>query len=187
MSLLIRSILLSLHTLKILKFSPHFKMGQWEWKYRLFSVVPRHNYSSDFKLSLYVVTYYKVTSLYRIFFFLRNPCPIWHKRAITSLSKDKVPSVERPYAHFISYGNVNLSPIELIKTKRCLLRWHTWYFIFWKHEADAASFLFSSFTFRSAKKLKHFQKQYLPRILWSNKVFEYWKMVCSYLPMPKFD
>ena len=41
---------------------------------------------------------------------------------ITSLSKDKVPSVEKAYADFISYGNVNkLSPIESIKTKRCLL------------------------------------------------------------------
>ena len=41
---------------------------------------------------------------------------------ITSLSKDKVPSVEKPYADFISYGNVNkLSLIESIKTKRCLL------------------------------------------------------------------
>ena len=40
----------------------------------------------------------------------------------TSLSKDKVPSVEKPYADFISYGKVNkLSPIESIKTKRCLL------------------------------------------------------------------
>ena len=41
---------------------------------------------------------------------------------ITSLSKDRVPSVEKPYADFISYGNVyKLSPIESIKTKRCLL------------------------------------------------------------------
>ena len=30
----------------------------------------RDNYYSDFKLSLYVVTYYKATSFYRIFFFL---------------------------------------------------------------------------------------------------------------------
>ena len=35
-----------------------------------FSGVQRHNYCSDFKLSLYVVKHYKVTSLYRIFFFL---------------------------------------------------------------------------------------------------------------------
>ena len=34
-----------------------------------FSGVQRHNYCSDFKLSLYVVTYYKVTSLFRIFFY----------------------------------------------------------------------------------------------------------------------
>ena len=41
---------------------------------------------------------------------------------ITSLSKDKVPSVEKPYADFIIYGNVNkLSPIEPIETKHCLL------------------------------------------------------------------
>ena len=41
---------------------------------------------------------------------------------IKSLSKDKVPSVEKPYADFIFYGNINkLSPIEYIKTKRCLL------------------------------------------------------------------
>ena len=41
---------------------------------------------------------------------------------ITSLSKDKVPSKEKPYADFISSGNVNkLSPIESIKTKRCLI------------------------------------------------------------------
>ena len=41
---------------------------------------------------------------------------------ITSLSQDKVPSVEKPNADFITYGNVNkLSPIESIKTKRCLL------------------------------------------------------------------
>ena len=41
---------------------------------------------------------------------------------ITSLSKDKVPSVEKPYEDFISYGNVTkLFPIEPIKTKRCLL------------------------------------------------------------------
>ena len=41
---------------------------------------------------------------------------------ITSLSKDKVPSIEKPYADFISYGNVTkLSPIEYIKIKRCLL------------------------------------------------------------------
>ena len=41
---------------------------------------------------------------------------------ITSMSKDKIPSVEKPCADFISYGNVNkLSPIESIKTKRCLL------------------------------------------------------------------
>ena len=52
----------------------------------------RHTYCSDFKLSLYVVTYYKVTSLYHVFFFLssiiykrensRKPCPIWHKHAL---------------------------------------------------------------------------------------------------------
>ena len=43
---------------------------------------------------------------------------------ITSLSKDKVLSVEKPHADFIFHGNVNtckLSPIESIKTKRCLL------------------------------------------------------------------
>ena len=41
---------------------------------------------------------------------------------ISSLSKDKVPSVEKPYADLISSGNVNkLSPIESIKNKRCLL------------------------------------------------------------------
>ena len=40
---------------------------------------------------------------------------------MTSLSKDKVPSVEKPYAYFISYRNVNkISPIESIKTKCCL-------------------------------------------------------------------
>ena len=45
-----------------------------------------------------------------------------HTLLITSLSKDKVPSVEKSYVDFISYGNVNkLSPIEYIKTKRCLL------------------------------------------------------------------
>ena len=44
------------------------------------------------------------------------------KLLITFLSKDKVPSVVKPYADFISYGNNNkLSPIESIKTKRCLL------------------------------------------------------------------
>ena len=38
------------------------------------------------------------------------------------LSKDKVPSVEKLYVDFISYGNdKKLSPIESIKTKRCLL------------------------------------------------------------------
>ena len=41
---------------------------------------------------------------------------------ITSLSKDKVPSIEKLFADFISYGNVTkLSPIEYIKIKRCLL------------------------------------------------------------------
>ena len=41
---------------------------------------------------------------------------------ITSLSNDKAPSVEKPYANFISYANVNkLSPIKSIMTKRCLL------------------------------------------------------------------
>ena len=41
---------------------------------------------------------------------------------ISSLSKDKVPSVEKPYADLISSGNVNkLSPIGSIKNKRCLL------------------------------------------------------------------
>ena len=37
---------------------------------------------------------------------------------ITSLSKDKVPSVEKPYADFTFYGNVNkLSPIKSIKER----------------------------------------------------------------------
>ena len=41
---------------------------------------------------------------------------------MTFLSKDKVPSVEKPYANFNSYGKVNKpSLIEAIKTKRCLL------------------------------------------------------------------
>ena len=41
---------------------------------------------------------------------------------ISSLSKDKVLSAEKSYADLISSGNVNkLSPIEPIKTKRCLL------------------------------------------------------------------
>ena len=41
---------------------------------------------------------------------------------IPSLSKDKAPSEEKPYADFISHGNVNkLSPIKSIKTKMCLL------------------------------------------------------------------
>ena len=41
---------------------------------------------------------------------------------ISSLSKDKVSSVEKPYADFISSGNVNkITHIESIKTKRCLL------------------------------------------------------------------
>ena len=41
---------------------------------------------------------------------------------ITFLSKDKVPSLEKPYADFISYGIViKLSPIESIKFKRSLL------------------------------------------------------------------
>ena len=41
---------------------------------------------------------------------------------ITSLSKDKVPSVEKPQADSISYGNINkLSPNESIKTKHCHL------------------------------------------------------------------
>ena len=41
---------------------------------------------------------------------------------ITSLSKDKVPSVEKPYVDFNFYRYVNkLSPIESIKTKQCLL------------------------------------------------------------------
>ena len=41
---------------------------------------------------------------------------------ISSLSKDKVSSVEKPYADFNSYENANkLSPIESIKTKCCLL------------------------------------------------------------------
>ena len=40
---------------------------------------------------------------------------------IKSLSKDKVPSVEKPYLDFIFNGNVyKLSPIKSIKTKRCL-------------------------------------------------------------------
>ena len=80
---------------------------------------------------------------------------------ITSLSKNKVPSVEKPYVDFIFYGNVNkLSPIESIKTKRCpLLRTFE---ICWKHAADAASVSFSLFTFCCAKKFKHFQKLFLP-------------------------
>ena len=38
----------------------------------IFQVYKIHNYFSDFKLSLYVVTYYKVTSHYRIVFFLSS-------------------------------------------------------------------------------------------------------------------
>ena len=38
----------------------------------IFLGVQRHKYWSDFKLSLYVVTYYEVTSLYRIVFFLKS-------------------------------------------------------------------------------------------------------------------
>ena len=60
-------------------------------KISMFSGIQRHNYCSDFKFSLYAVTYYKVTYLYPKFFFLnsiiygknlRKPCLIWHKRAI---------------------------------------------------------------------------------------------------------
>ena len=40
------------------------------WNNLGFSGVQRHNYSSDFRLSLYVVTYYEVTSLYRISLYL---------------------------------------------------------------------------------------------------------------------
>ena len=54
-----------------------------------------------------------------LWFFCEGLAPILF---ITSLSKDKVTSVEKPYADFTFYENVNnLSPIESIKTKRCLL------------------------------------------------------------------
>ena len=46
-------------------------MGQWEVIYQILGV-QRHDYYSDFKLSLYLITYYKVTSLYSIFFFLSS-------------------------------------------------------------------------------------------------------------------
>ena len=90
MLLLIRSIVLSLHTKKILRqCRPNYYMGKEEWKYLIFSGVQRHNYCSDFKLSLYVVTYYKFTSLYHIFVFpsnvrenSRKPCPIWHEKVL---------------------------------------------------------------------------------------------------------
>ena len=44
----------------------------YERNYLGFSPLQRHNYWSDFKLGLYVVTHYKVTSPNRILFFLSS-------------------------------------------------------------------------------------------------------------------
>ena len=52
-------------------FTPFYYIGQNESKYLGFSGVQRHSYNcSNFKSNLYVVTYYKVTSLHRKCFFM---------------------------------------------------------------------------------------------------------------------
>ena len=49
-----------------------FLHGKKGWKYQKFSGVQKHNYHSDLNWKLYIVTCYKVTSLYRELFFLNS-------------------------------------------------------------------------------------------------------------------